>query len=343
MGRMRAVWGTLVAVGLTAICPALARADEIPRLFVAWEAPQDCPDRNAFVHLVAGHLAGQAPAKAMHVEVQVLPAAAGGKDLALTLRTRTEDADGERVLHGKDCSVLADTAALTLALAIAPDAVKSPAGGGSGGGGGGEDGPALDDEVPPGQRQAPAETTAAATVTAPASGGSEWGVPTLLKLGMAGEDGTMPGFGTGVRGGVGVHGSRLRLEVLGAYWFEKRAAAQVDPSEMADFSAAVITLRMCADLFQHQVVDAGVCAGGELIRMKGVGSGDTATHLWPQLPFGPSVAWKVTRVFWLRGDMEVVWRRERPLFTDSERTGLVIYRPEWVGVRGGVALEAHFR
>ena len=75
----------------------------------------------------------------------------------------------------------------------------------------------------------------------------------------------------------------------------------------------------------------------------GVGSGDTATHLWPQLPFGPSVAWKVTRVFWLRGDMEVVWRRERPLFTDSERTGLVNYRPEWVGVRGGVALEAHFR
>jgi hypothetical protein len=329
---VRALLGLVALV----LVPDTARAEEIPRLFVVWEAPAGCPDRDGFVRLLAGHLAGEAPATPMHVEVEVVPA---GRELALTLRTRSGEDGGERVLHGRNCGVLADTAALTLALAIAPEAVKLAAGGATG--------PerADDDERPPKGARGPGPAPVAG-VDAPAAGGREWGIPLAVRLGIDGGVGGVPGMGVGVAGALAVRMRRwLRVELSGRYWFEKSAQAESDPSIGLMMSAAATGLRMCAQVVGRRRWAIEGCGGVELVRNRAVATGVAQPRPAIDLAWtaggGVAWSWKFTDLLGIRVDGEVVRQQSVSPFVNDERT-VVIYQPDRVAVRTGLAVEAHF-
>jgi len=306
------------------------RAEGIPQLFVVWEAPAGCPDHDGFVAMVGDALHGEAPSAPMHVEVVVEPA---GRELALTLRTRSGDADGERVLRGRDCRVLAETAALTLALAIAPDAVRAA----------GPPPPGRDSEDPPGAR--PTGRPVATTVRA--EQGREWGIPLAVRVGAAGELGGLPGLSAGVAAAIGTRiGRRWRIEATGAYWFEKSAVATDDPAATADVNALGAGLRVCFDWLERRSVQAGPCVGGDLVRTRGTGtsglSPTSGTWLRPLVTAGPSLAWAVSDQLEFRVDIDLVLRPWLRPFTDAGGT-IVIYEARRWGSRAGLALEAHFR
>lgn len=310
-----------------------ARAEEIPRLHVVWEAPAGCPERGAFLAQLADHLDGVAPASPMHVEVVIEPAE---RDLVLTLRTRHGGSDGERQLRGRDCAVLAETAALTLALAIAPEAVKA-----------GRRERGLDDEIPGGGR-----VDRAAPVAGPADG-QEWGIPLEVRAGMHGELGGLPGIspGFGIAAGARI-GRSWRVEAMASFWLEKTAADPEDADVAAELMSVAAGARTCVDLFGRRLV-AGLCAGLELTRTRGeaINGPEPSSFVWFSAMAGPSISWNLSRSLRLRLDLEAVGRPfRRPQFTvlvpgispldpDEQR---VVHKPAWVGVRAGLGVEAYF-
>lgn len=86
---------------------------------VRWSAPSQCPAAEAVEAAVAAYVGRPLGDEAVHAEARVT-ASADGFALALTIR-RGDEAD-ERALADPNCAVLADAAALMVAVAIDPDA-----------------------------------------------------------------------------------------------------------------------------------------------------------------------------------------------------------------------------
>ena len=316
----------LAAVAAVLAGMGIARAEEIPRLYVVWEAPAGCPDREAFLAQLAGHLGGVAPASPMHVEVVVEPAE---RDLVLTMRTRTGASDGERQLRGRDCTVLAETAALTLALAIAPEAVKA-----------GRRERGTDAEIPGGGR-------VDRPVVVGEAQGQEWGIPLSVRAGMAADVGGLPGFSPGVHVAAGTRiGQLVRLEAIGAYWFEKSTQSPDQPAIGLEISALTVGARLCLDLLRRRWLSGGLCGMAELIRTSavatGVGGPERNGDFFYNAGGGLSLATRLTKSLQVRTDADFFGRGSRPTYHTDDVPPIVIYRPEWVGFRAGLGVEAYF-
>lgn len=112
------VRSSLVALLLLAACP-VASAQE--RLALRWDAPPGCPDQAALRAEVTRLLGGAIP------EGDPVSAEGSAREVEggyrLVLRTRMNDAPGERTLDADHCEELGDAAALILALLIDPEAV----------------------------------------------------------------------------------------------------------------------------------------------------------------------------------------------------------------------------
>ncbi|WP_437759646.1 hypothetical protein [Sorangium sp. So ce1389] len=111
------------------LCVALAvrtgAAQEHP-IALTWQAPDMCPSSAAVLQEVDRLLGGRPQAGGMQrlvARAQVTRASDGR--FALTLRTETRDATGERALSAPTCEALAGAAALVIALGFDPAAVTS--------------------------------------------------------------------------------------------------------------------------------------------------------------------------------------------------------------------------
>lgn len=107
----------LTLLSLLVTAPAHAQ----DRLALTWTAPEGCPDDAMVRAEVVRLLGGAIPAGEPVAAEGTTEATAGA--FRLTLRTRMNDADGERVLEAAACGELADAAALIVALMIDPEAV----------------------------------------------------------------------------------------------------------------------------------------------------------------------------------------------------------------------------
>jgi hypothetical protein len=98
------------------LAPVLARADA--GLDLDWSAPDGCPDAKAAEHMLAEYLgprALQTSVKPAQYSVEITRAAAA------RFRARVREAmSGERVFEGSDCVVVAQAAALIVAMTFDP-------------------------------------------------------------------------------------------------------------------------------------------------------------------------------------------------------------------------------
>lgn len=296
-----------------------------PRTFVAWDAPPECPDQLAFAAMVQQHLGETAPARQIHVEVTVVRQ---GRRLTLTLRTTHGADSGVRTLEGSDCTVLAETAALTLALAIAPEAViERPA----------------TTAVPPGNDDERLPDPDQLTVARP---GGERGLDLAVRMAALGDVGSFPEAAPGVGGAVAAQLGRWRAEAYVGYWFEQRAINPADMDEAVDLATAVGGLRGCLRVHRG-ALELDLCAAAELSRTRGRGAetidGFAATWVWGSVGGGMSASRRLSKHLQFRvdiGGMGRPYTRPRFTFTNSDA---VLFRPAWVSGQAAAGLEVRFQ
>jgi hypothetical protein len=85
-----------------------------------WSAPDPCPKRAEFLAAVTQML-GDRVTIARTLFANVVITQASGTSFQLKLTTKLDDASGQRIIEGRACKVVADAAAVTLALLLNPD------------------------------------------------------------------------------------------------------------------------------------------------------------------------------------------------------------------------------
>jgi len=296
------------------------------RPFIAWDAPRGCPDEEAFDAMLMARLGGARAAEPLHIEVRVERA---GRRYRLTIRTTSRAGSGERTLEGRDCTVLAETAALALALAIAPEGATG------------------DSERPP-EAAIDGERLPAPAVTTASPAPRERGVDLAARALVAGDVGSMPGAGPGVGLALGARLGRWRVEAYAAYWFEQAAHVAGAAADGADLSTMVGGLRGCYDL-RRRAVSPGLCLFAELSRTRARGFGGFSNlandWVWPSVGGGPSIAVALLNHWRFRADVELVGRPlERPRFQFDVTGGTpdTVHTPAWVAGRASAGLEVTF-
>ncbi len=282
---------------------------------ITWDAPAGCPDRAGFAALVARYLGHSADAGGVTVEVTVTATETG---FHLTWHMQSEEGFGERSLDGPDCGLLAETGALTLALAIDPSAGADEI-----------DETAIfepDDERPP-DRLEPVEPPI--EVTQPARRR-----PTYLGVAMrlfgGATLGALPGAAPSLGAALAARWRRWRIEGVFSWWFERRETLPGDPDEEprgGDFTMYAGALRVCAEL----VGPLSVCLGGELGEFEGAGFGFGRTQQHAQRWLGATgtVAYsrKIANHLFFRADLEIGVPQTRPAFVNTTTDELVYQQP----------------
>jgi hypothetical protein len=251
-------WASALVMGLTCFgAPALA-ADEARPASLSWvrrAGAEECPtalfvaqrveerlQRNVFVPASATDLSVEAYVERLpaswHVVISVSNAA--GKTM------------GYRELSdaGPSCGVIAESAALAIALMIDPEAQL--------------------------RRAPPPRTPTTAPEPAPPSAPQEMIAPPsteatsdqrIVEVAAAFWGGLVPGFGPGVvaRGGTSLPGRLLRLELEGGYLFPQAAEVQTNEGAKsaigAKFAVALGGVDLCTLLAESIDVSFSTCAG----------------------------------------------------------------------------------
>jgi len=97
------------------------RADRLrDKIDLNWLAPEPCPAKAEFLAAIARMLGDQVTMEHT-LFANVVIAQPSGTSYQLTLTTRLDGISGQRVLEGRACKVVADAAAVTIALLLNPD------------------------------------------------------------------------------------------------------------------------------------------------------------------------------------------------------------------------------
>lgn len=320
---------------LTEVAPAPAPALEQPTTY-AWSGPPQCPDA-AHVQRTIEHYA----ARTLATSGNVLRSADGEITQEPSgdyrLRLRMEVAQGstvERVLNDASCEVLAETAALMIAVTIDPTAVTRP--------------PPLRETKPPPEPTPPPEPVPPpppkkSTPVAPPidttpprtcdAGPSRLRArepdlrPCLALEARAGlQLGLLPKLvAPGVGIDVALTWSRLRLELGASHWFRRPARVADDPPRGGDLQLSTGSLGACARLGRAKI-EVPLCGGAEAGAIYGRGIGVDAPRservLWAAAWVGPRVLWVLRPRLVLLGGVDLVVPLARYRF-EIEGIGLV--------------------
>jgi hypothetical protein len=257
----------LVLLFVVALPPA-AHADPLE---LAWDSPDDCPDRDDVEELVAQRLGERAV-------TSNVPLSASGRvaqtpnGFSLTLRTP----HGERRLEAPSCDELAQSAAVILALLIDPHAAPEP------------------EPEPEPDSDSDAETSAP---TAANSRSRAW--HGFVRAELVADAGLLPNvsLGPGLAGGVVLY--RTTFELAATYLPTQGIARST--GDVGELRALGARFGVCQDLLQNPGL--GPCLFVEYTRLVGRGSGldpvrDVDGGLWSLLlaarlsvPFGTTFAW----------------------------------------------------
>jgi hypothetical protein len=298
---------------------------------VEWTAPPRCPDQDAFAGLVRDSVA--VPPRGA-VRIRALVTARRGQ-FHLELHIHSDEASGVRSFSAPNCTDLARTAALIVALAVQPAEGPDRT----------EPGPEAGEPV----TGVPAAGAAAARrmddrrmddsewprpidlgdlgdlggqgsgARDPRRGLAVFGLPfdVAVRLMVGGDSGVLPGFAPSMHAVLGAQYDRWRLEVGGSYVFEQRAPMPSDPDTGGLISVAAAALRTCAEIFRGPAL-ASLCGGGELGVFRSTGYGNimpisrSQTHA--ALSSGASLAVKVRDSIYIRLDASAAAMLVRPRF-----------------------------
>lgn len=280
-------------LSMLAFATALAPS---PATEIAWDAPAECPDAT-HVRRTIEHYA----ARGLDETGAVLPSASGeiaAEPGGYRLRLHMEVGDGsatDRVLDDPSCAVLAETAALMIAVTIDPTAVTRPPP------------PPVEPTPPPQEVEPPKKVepaVAAPEVVTPTRRSCDVG-PSRLKSGDLRPCGAIEAYagaqlgilpqtiGAGVGGTIAITWARVRLELGGSHWF--RRTARTDDAR-GELSLSAGSASVCARLGRHRF-ELPLCGGAEVgaIHGRGLGISEPRTErvLWAAAVLGPRAMWVV--------------------------------------------------
>jgi len=324
---------TLLAV-LGAAGSARAQSGTGPA--VAWQVPSECPDASAFAAHLQRYLGTSDAIAGVSIDVVITST---GNGFRLIWKMESDEASGERSLSGADCALLTETAALTVALAIDPEAVNVAE----------EDPTAFmsdDDERPSVIAKLPDELARIpdALVERPHPRRRLLGL--ILRATVGGDAGSMPGLITpGLGAAIGPRWGLWRLEFTGTYWFEQRARLGDDDDVGGLISLWVTSFRGCRDLLQLSGMWSA-CLGVEAGKMAGRGFGvdlpETGSEVWLAGTGSVAGTWNLAKFLYFRTELQLgapVYRF-RFVITPGDQ---LLHQPWYLHTRALTGLELQFR
>jgi hypothetical protein len=311
------VWSVLFALGL-AFAPAEAGVD------LRWGADRACPTGVQVLERAGRLLGRQVDSGHGQVGVQASIVRRGGS-FELELELRTEGGTSTQTVSSQECDVLADVAAMKIALAIDPLAV-------------------LQNEAAPVPAVEPAEPAEVAPAPAEAPPAPvDAGHDRRPRLGLRAQSGVtwgvLPGVGAGLGGAAAIVGRRWRAEARGLFHFGRTAT--VPGTEAAgEFRMTAAALHGCG-VPTVASVEFPLCAGLEVGSMRGEGTtlsiSRVSRRLWVAVSLAPALAWAPSRRLALWVQPEVLIPVVRSAF-EVDDLGM-IHRAGAVAVRGFLGVE----
>ena len=302
-----------------------------------WTAPPECPDAAAVEARVAEYTAGVEPAEAIAVDATVEPI---GERWRLRLVVVRGEARDERVLEDAACEGLAESAAVLVAIAIAPELMGArPI----------EETPPPVVVAPPPVQEAPAANAGDHTVapSEPPPPPPRRREPTHVSLRASGgaSVGWLP-IGGDVALALALYWRWLRLELVGAYGPRRLIRFEDLDSSGADVSGWTLGARGCGVLHATRWLDVPLCGGieaGQLIaRPVRLDAGRVGRPAWVAGVVAPALRFVVhPRVaLWLSPELLIAFVRAR-VSVANERVPL--FDSAGAGARLHAGIELRFR
>lgn len=337
MSTRSRIGSVLAAAAITAVCGS-ARADEADT--IAWEAPAACPGADALRAQVAGHLGRDLADDEVTARVVITRHGKRWR-MALTM------ADGERGLEAASCDDLVASAALIVAMALAP---QDEAGDGTGedASAGTEDSDlardlaAVDDEAPPAAVPSLRRRQIDTSVREPRP---PVDIDVRVRAAVGGELGTLPDPASGVGGGVEVSFDAWSADLAVHHWREQRGFVAGPTGPGADASLTTVVARACYAGVDRRLRFGG-CLGAELDAMRSQGFDfdvvyPAQTTLGAGLHVGVLWAVQLAGPLAVRADIGAAMLLARPVLTE-DMDGAIIHDPNFLTWRGLVGAEVTF-
>lgn len=258
---------------LSWLVPLRAEAEE--GVDVTWAAPEECPSSAELRRRVATRVPADAAVRARgRVDKR------GGR-YRLALDIATASSRGERTLDASTCDALASSAAVVIAMSVAPV-------------------PARDEEATAAEADAPATTAAPATEPAgaapsttpdrpheaPARRDAERPSRLLVRAHVAGDAGLLPAAAAGGGLAVGVIVARdLSIELNANLFGSQDGTVGGTPSRGASFDLFAGGARACWALTHG--IELAPCAGVEVARIAASGFGAATVSDAESITWGP--------------------------------------------------------
>jgi hypothetical protein len=245
-------------VALLTSSTALARTPPPPRLELDWDAPQECPDREAARGAIEAALGTKTETDDMPgpavVRVKVTQSESGRYAADIWMYDAT--GSGERSFEGADCAQVTQAAALIVAFALKDQDTDAAT-----------------------KRAQPAADHGAAASAAPADDHPN------LALGarVAGDVGSLPQADAGLALVLEVWHGRLSAELAGSAWLPRTTSTgPLPPGSGGEFTLYTGAVRGCFALTSDvsRTWNLGPCAGAEagMIAGSGVGTSISPQH-----------------------------------------------------------------
>jgi hypothetical protein len=323
---------------VVALAPRAVLAQlDAPLPDLEWDAPLECPTRQAFMGELERALGRARTRRVGHVRVAIVQNA----DTSWTaiVRTSADDASAERVLRAETCQTVASAAAVIAAVAIETPSQPTPA-------------EAASPEAPS-VASKPAAEVAHRAKPSDREEPPHAGIESQLAFGVAGivDTATMPALDVGIEGTVAwaarVASLRLRLGVSGDLFGDEVTTAPGHAADGGTFSLASAGARACGTrLFGP--VEVGPCVGGEVDVMRGTGTAQTSLEkngVWSALDGSALASWSPGRRVGLNVRLDGVLPLARPSFVIAQQAGtgdIFVHRSAAVTFRAAVGIELRF-
>jgi hypothetical protein len=297
-----------------------------------WSAPPECADRDEVLRRL-DRLVGE---RAVRIEGEG-SIEHEGQGYVLRMHTRSRDGEGARTLRSDDCRMLAEAAALVLALTADPPLLLRRV----------AEAEAEAESVteaepePEAEIETEMETDADADAEAPRL---EPAVPRReaprfgLRFAGIGGAGLVPGFSPGVAVSFALFGRNWRVESGWIHAFARRTQTGDGAEVPGDVQLSVGALR-AGWVHRYKRLEVPLMAGIELGSLRAVTAlrGGMQRRLWAAFTAGPSLAWVPHHNVALWAGVDAVLPYLRSAFV-IENAG-TLYRVPAVAMRGLLGLE----
>lgn len=323
--------GPLLAALFVALGSAPETVSAPPSL--DWFAPPECPDAAAvggrIVRLVGGPSGSPSPPV-----VGRIVRTRDDAGYVLDLRVGEGGAIESRRVTADSCDALADVAALLVAVVTEPVATATqvevgaltvPAAGGTS-----DEAPTSRGRTPRVRASSPPPVVRTPTTPTTVS----------LRARLGASVGASPGATGGIDLGLAIGGTRVRGELVGAYWFPRRTSAG---NRSLRVSLGTISPRVCGLLPQRRVSVVG-CLGPEIGVMRGVSDGIVRRPLWMAAVVEVGARISLGRRFALWTSAGVAAPLRFPVFRvrGADGDAIEVFRPSSVSGRLLVGFEGTF-